>query len=134
MGADRVGMGWPDRVPDAETPIDWTQASDWRFEPLDDEAFPAVALARRGGERGGTAPAVYNAANEVCVHAFHDGRLASSTSCRRSPACCGTTTYPRRSSSRSTASSPPTPGPAVRCRSSDREEPPMTAVFYTLGV
>ncbi len=71
-----LGMGWPDRVPDAETPIDWTQASDWRFEPLDDEAFPAVLLARRAGERGGTAPAVYNAANEVCVDAFHEGRLA----------------------------------------------------------
>jgi len=70
-----LGMGWPDRVPDAETPIDWTRAADWRFEPLDDEAFPAVRLARRAGERGGTAPAVYNAANEVAVEAFHDGRL-----------------------------------------------------------
>lgn len=71
-----LGLGWPDRVPDAETPIDWTQAADWRFEPLDDEAFPAVALARSAGETGGTAPAVYNAANEVCVDAFHEGRLA----------------------------------------------------------
>ena len=70
-----LGMGWPDRVPDAETPIDWTKAADWRFEPLDDEAFPAVQLARQAGERGGTAPAVYNAANEVCVEAFHAGRL-----------------------------------------------------------
>jgi 1-deoxy-D-xylulose-5-phosphate reductoisomerase len=70
-----LGMGWPDRVPDAEAPIDWTRAADWRFEPLDDEAFPAVALARRAGERGSTAPAVYNAANEVCVDAFHAGRL-----------------------------------------------------------
>ncbi|MBS2937458.1 1-deoxy-D-xylulose-5-phosphate reductoisomerase [Nocardioides sp. J2M5] len=71
-----LGMGWPDRVPDAETPIDWTRAADWRFEPLDDEVFPAVTLARRAGELGGTAPAVYNAANEVAVDAFHDGRLA----------------------------------------------------------
>ena len=71
-----LGLGWPDRVPDAETPIDWTRAADWRFEPVDDEAFPAVALAREAGTRGGTAPAVYNAANEVCVEAFHDGRLA----------------------------------------------------------
>lgn len=70
-----LGMGWPDRVPDAETPIDWTKASDWRFEPLDDDVFPAVRLARAAGERGGTAPAVYNAANEVAVDAFHDGRL-----------------------------------------------------------
>ncbi|WP_300645930.1 1-deoxy-D-xylulose-5-phosphate reductoisomerase [Nocardioides sp.] len=71
-----LGMGWPDRVPDAETPIDWTKAADWRFEPLDDEAFPAVRLAREAGERGGTAPAVYNAANEACVAAFHAGGLA----------------------------------------------------------
>jgi 1-deoxy-D-xylulose-5-phosphate reductoisomerase len=70
-----LGMGWPDRVPDAETPIDWTRAADWRFEPLDDDVFPAVRLAREAGERGSTAPAVYNAANEVCVEAFHDGRI-----------------------------------------------------------
>lgn len=70
-----LGMGWPDRVPDAETPIDWTKAADWRFEPLDDEVFPAVTLARTAGERGGTAPAVYNAANEVAVDAFHEGRI-----------------------------------------------------------
>ena len=71
-----LGLGWPDRVPDAETPIDWTRAADWRFEPVDDVAFPAVDLAREAGTRGGTAPAVYNAANEVCVEAFRDGRLA----------------------------------------------------------
>jgi 1-deoxy-D-xylulose-5-phosphate reductoisomerase len=70
-----LGMGWPDRVPDAEMPIDWTKAADWRFEPLDDVVFPAVTLARTAGERGGTAPAVYNAANEVAVDAFHEGRL-----------------------------------------------------------
>lgn len=70
-----MGMAWPERVPDAETPVDWTKTADWRFEPLDDTAFPAVALAREAGTRGGTAPAVYNAANEVCVDAFHAGRL-----------------------------------------------------------
>jgi len=70
-----MGLAWPDRVPDAETPIDWTRAADWRFEPVDAEAFPAIELARAAGERGGVAPAVYNAANEVCVDAFHDGRL-----------------------------------------------------------
>ena len=70
-----MGMAWPERVPDAETPIDWTRAQDWRFEPLDDDAFPAVRLARQVGQRGGTAPAIYNAANEVCVDAFHDGLL-----------------------------------------------------------
>ncbi|MGH3352736.1 MAG: 1-deoxy-D-xylulose-5-phosphate reductoisomerase [Nocardioides sp.] len=70
-----MGMAWPERVPDAETPIDWTKAADWRFEPLDDSAFPAVRLAREAGTRAGTHPAVYNAANEVCVDAFHEGRI-----------------------------------------------------------
>lgn len=71
-----MGLAWPDRVPGAETPVDWRQAADWRFEPIDDDAFPAVRLAREAGRRGGTAPAVYNAANEVCVEQFHAGALA----------------------------------------------------------
>lgn len=70
-----LGLGWPDRVPDAETPIDWTKSADWRFEPLNDEAFPAVQLARRVGMAGSTYPAVYNAANEESVEAFHDRRI-----------------------------------------------------------
>jgi 1-deoxy-D-xylulose-5-phosphate reductoisomerase len=64
-----------DRVPDAAAGCDWTRAATWEFEPLDDEAFPAVALARSAGRTGGTAPAVYNAANEVAVEAFAAGRL-----------------------------------------------------------
>jgi 1-deoxy-D-xylulose-5-phosphate reductoisomerase len=70
-----LGMGWPDRVPDAAPPVDWSTAQAWEFFPLDDEAFPAVRLAREAGARGGTAPAVYNAANEVCVEAFLAGEL-----------------------------------------------------------
>ena len=70
-----LGLGWPDRVPGAAAGCDWTTASTWEFLPLDDEAFPAVRLARAAGEAGGTAPAVYNAANEVCVAAFVAGRL-----------------------------------------------------------
>jgi len=71
-----LGLAWPDRVPDAAPSVDWTRPETWEFFPLDDEAFPAVALARAAGERGATAPAVYNAANEVCVDAFRNGRLA----------------------------------------------------------
>jgi 1-deoxy-D-xylulose-5-phosphate reductoisomerase len=71
-----LGMAWPDRVPGAAQACDWTTAATWEFAPLDDEAFPAVALARAAGSRGGTAPAVYNAANEECVRAFLDRRLA----------------------------------------------------------
>jgi 1-deoxy-D-xylulose-5-phosphate reductoisomerase len=70
-----LALGWPDRVPGAAAPMDWTRAQNWTFEPLDDAAFPAVALARRAGEAGGCAPAVYNAANEALVTAFHDGRI-----------------------------------------------------------
>jgi 1-deoxy-D-xylulose-5-phosphate reductoisomerase len=70
-----LGLGWPDRVPGAAPGCDWTTASTWEFLPLDDQAFPAVRLARAAGEAGGTAPAVYNAANEVCVAAFVAGRL-----------------------------------------------------------
>ena len=70
-----MGLDWPHRIAGVETPIDWTKAMDWRFEPLDDEAFPAVRLARQVGEAGSTYPAVYNAANEECVEAFHGGRI-----------------------------------------------------------
>lgn len=69
-----MGLDWPHRIAGVETPIDWTKAMDWRFEPLD-EAFPAVRLARQVGEAGSTYPAVYNAANEECVEAFHGGRI-----------------------------------------------------------
>ncbi|MGZ4597285.1 MAG: 1-deoxy-D-xylulose-5-phosphate reductoisomerase [Actinomycetes bacterium] len=68
-------LGFPDRVADAATPCDWTRASTWEFLPLDESAFPAVRLAREAGAAGGTAPAVYNAANEVCVEAFLAGEL-----------------------------------------------------------
>jgi 1-deoxy-D-xylulose-5-phosphate reductoisomerase len=70
-----LGLGWPDRVPDAAPACDWTKASSWDFFPLDTEAFPSVDLARRVGALGGTAPAVFNAANEECVDAFLTGKL-----------------------------------------------------------
>ena len=70
------GMSSPDRVPDAAPGMDWAKAQTWTFEPLDHEAFPAVRLACEVGEAGGTAPAVYNAANEEAVDAFLAGKLA----------------------------------------------------------
>ncbi len=70
-----LGLSWPARVADASPACDWTTAVTWTFEPLDIDAFPAVSLARRAGVAGGTAPAVYNAANEECVAAFLEGRL-----------------------------------------------------------
>lgn len=70
-----LGLSWPERVTAADAPCDWTIASTWTFEPLDDEAFPAVRLARLVGTAGGTAPAVLNAANEVLVDAFCAGTI-----------------------------------------------------------
>jgi 1-deoxy-D-xylulose-5-phosphate reductoisomerase len=70
-----LGLGWPDRLPDAGPACDWTTASTWDFLPLDDEAFPAVALARHVGQEGATYPAVFNAANEECVEAFLAGSI-----------------------------------------------------------
>ena len=70
-----LGLAWPDRLPATAPAVDWTTQQTWDFAPLDDDAFPAVRLARRAGAQGGTAPAVYNAANEVCVEAFRNGRL-----------------------------------------------------------
>jgi 1-deoxy-D-xylulose-5-phosphate reductoisomerase len=70
-----LALGWPDRLPRPAYGLDWTQAATWTFEPLDATAFPAVELCKDAGRRGGTAPAVLNAANEVCVEAFAAGRL-----------------------------------------------------------
>ncbi len=76
-----LGLSWPERLGGVSRPCDWTTASSWTFEPLDTEAFPAVDLARRAGRLGGTAPAVLNAANEACVDAFHQGRIAFTDIC-----------------------------------------------------
>lgn len=70
-----LGLSWPRRVPGAVPACDWTSPTAWEFFPLDDEAFPAIRVARRAGEFGRTAPAVFNAANEVCVDAFMAGDL-----------------------------------------------------------
>jgi 1-deoxy-D-xylulose-5-phosphate reductoisomerase len=70
-----LALAWPDRVPGAAAPLDWTVTSSWTFEPLDSATFPAVELARAAGRAGGTTPAVFNAANEEAVTAFVGGRI-----------------------------------------------------------
>jgi len=70
-----LGLDWPNRVAGVGKPLDWTTASQWTFEPLDSEAFPAVELAKKVGSAGLTYPAVFNAANEQAVLAFHEGRI-----------------------------------------------------------
>src|ERR1700744_2322726 len=70
-----LARAWPDRVPEAPPALDWTRPATWTFEPLDDDAFPAVRLAREAAGTGGTAPAGYNAANEGCLDAFMAGKI-----------------------------------------------------------
>jgi 1-deoxy-D-xylulose-5-phosphate reductoisomerase len=70
-----LGLTWPNRIPDTSTACNWQEATSWTFEPLDQETFPAVALAKRAGKLAGTAPAVLNGANEVAVAAFLAGTL-----------------------------------------------------------
>ncbi|HUP99192.1 MAG TPA: 1-deoxy-D-xylulose-5-phosphate reductoisomerase [Aeromicrobium sp.] len=71
-----LGLAWPERVPEATQPCDWTSPTAWEFFPLDSDTFPAVDIARRAGRFANTAPAVFNAANEVCVDAFITGDLS----------------------------------------------------------
>lgn len=70
-----LALGWPDRVAGAQEALDFTQAFEWSFEPLDDDAFPAVKLARQATKQGDPYPAIYNAANEAATDAFFAGRI-----------------------------------------------------------
>lgn len=70
-----LGLDWPRRIANAAAGCDWQDEVSWHFYPLDEETFAAVAFARKAGEFGRTAPAVYNAANEACVAAFMAGRI-----------------------------------------------------------
>lgn len=70
-----MALNWPDRVPGAQPSLDFSAVSTWEFAPVDDEAFPAVQLARHAADQGGTFGAVYNAANEQAAAAFLAGRI-----------------------------------------------------------
>ena len=69
-------LAYPERAATPIPPLDFSQGLVLEFEPPDLETFPLLALARRAGERGGTFPCAFNAANEVAVAAFLDGRLS----------------------------------------------------------
>ncbi|MFI5504048.1 1-deoxy-D-xylulose-5-phosphate reductoisomerase [Corynebacterium kutscheri] len=70
-----LALDWPRRVEKAHPPLDFTQSFSWDFQPVDNEAFPAVELAREVARRGGTYPAIYNAANEQAAAAFLRGEI-----------------------------------------------------------
>lgn len=74
-GPISFAINYPDRVKAATAPIDWSQSHTWTFAPVDSERFPAIDLARRCGTLGGGLPAIFNAANEVSVAAFVDGKI-----------------------------------------------------------
>jgi len=74
-GPISFAINYPDRVKAATSPIDWSQSHTWTFAPVDNERFPAIDLARRCGTLGGGLPAIFNAANEVSVAAFVDGKI-----------------------------------------------------------
>jgi len=68
-------LGWPERI-DAPAPrIDFKKISNLTFEEPDLDKFPALRLAREALQAGGAAPTILNAANEVAVHGFLDGRI-----------------------------------------------------------
>ncbi|HTK62775.1 MAG TPA: 1-deoxy-D-xylulose-5-phosphate reductoisomerase [Pseudonocardia sp.] len=70
-----LALGWPDRVPHAAPACTFDTAGSWTFEPLDEEAFRGVRLARAAGRAGGCMPAMFNASNEEAVAAFVAGRI-----------------------------------------------------------
>ena len=69
-------LAWPDRIGTPFGRIDWASCGPLEFEAPDHEAFPCLGLAYAAGRRGGTAPALLNAANEEAVSAFLGGRIA----------------------------------------------------------
>jgi 1-deoxy-D-xylulose-5-phosphate reductoisomerase len=69
-----IALGFPDRLDDVSAAADLTALGRLSFEPLDLARYPAVGLARAAGERGGTAPAILNAANEAAVGVFLEGQ------------------------------------------------------------
>jgi len=75
-GPIAYAINWPVRLPGATKTMDWSQAHTLEFEPVDNERFPVIELARRCGELGGGLPAIFNAANEVAVAAFLAGEIS----------------------------------------------------------
>jgi 1-deoxy-D-xylulose-5-phosphate reductoisomerase len=68
-------LTYPERSAVEQQRLDFSSGLVLEFEPVDEEAFPLLGLARRAGEQGGSLPCAFNAANEVAVAAFLDGRL-----------------------------------------------------------
>mgnify|MGYP003350669866 FL=1 len=74
-GPIAYAIGYPDRVRSAMPAIDWSHSQNWNFEPIDEQRFPSIELARRCGALGGAVTAMFNASNEVAVDAFLKGLI-----------------------------------------------------------
>src|SRR5437868_9014865 len=72
----QYAITWPERVPNSLPPLDFGKLAELKFAPPRYDDFPALGLARRAGETGGTLPAVLNAANEIAVSAFLEKRMS----------------------------------------------------------
>jgi 1-deoxy-D-xylulose-5-phosphate reductoisomerase len=75
-GPIAYALNWPARLPGATKTMNWSEQHILEFEPIDNERFPVIELARRCGELGGGLPAIFNAANEVAVAAFLAGQIS----------------------------------------------------------
>lgn len=71
----QYAVTWPDRVNNSLPPLDFAKLASLHFEAPREDVFPALRLSRHAGEKGGTLPAVMNAANEVAVEAFLQERI-----------------------------------------------------------
>ena len=71
-----LSLSWPERLKDIYAPISWNQNHSWVFENVNSEVFKAPDLARRAGQKSGSAPAVMNAVNEECVSAFIEQKIS----------------------------------------------------------
>ncbi|MEX0705850.1 MAG: 1-deoxy-D-xylulose-5-phosphate reductoisomerase [Nitriliruptoraceae bacterium] len=71
----QLALSWPERLSEAPVRCDWTVAQSLTFEPVDRTTFRALDVAEAAGRRGGTFPAVMNAANEQAVGAFLEGQI-----------------------------------------------------------
>ena len=74
----QYALTYPERLPSSVSHLDWTTVPPLQFSPPDRSKFPCISLAYRAIEKGGTAPAVLNAADEVAVEAFLERRIAFS--------------------------------------------------------
>ena len=72
----QYAVTYPERMPSGLPPLDLAKLGSLSFEAPDEKRFPALRLAREAGEAGGTLPGVFNAANEVAVEAFLEGRIS----------------------------------------------------------